>query len=358
MRTLIVPADQAPTTRGEIHGESFRYEIASLAELRLHLTQQRGGFSTTDEILALARQHLPVLAAFDAALHAELMGIARGAAIEPEHVIVLNHYTDLRDIQPKSSADASDLEDDCSVVYARTDAGALVAQTWDMHASAMPYVMMLGVPACDDRPAAWLLSLTGCLGMAGLSAGGVAVAINNLHSRDARVGIVWPALVRRALCEPSAASARDVIGRAPLGSGHHYLVADRDAAFGVETSGTKQTVLFHGDAPSYVHTNHCLDPELAACSHVAGGSTTHDRYDWLAESVAQRPIADMADAWSRLGSVEGYPRSVCTNMATPHNPHAPATCGAIAMKMDAGTVWAAAGLTHNVKPEIFSVADL
>src|SRR5690606_22108499 len=103
--------------------------------------------------------------------------------------------------------------------------------------------------------------------------------INNLKSVDAQVGVAWPALVRRALRERSAQAARDVILAAPLGSGHHYLVADEHHAFGIETSGRQKKVVFEEAAASYVHTNHCLDPDMAALSTVGPESTTRDRYD-------------------------------------------------------------------------------
>lgn len=79
----------------------------------------------------------------------------------------------------------------------------------------------------------------------------------------------------------------------------------------------------------------------------------YDRYDWLRASVDAEPVASVDDVWRRLGSDDGYPRSVCTNMATPENPHGPATCAAIAMNLTTREVWAAGGLIHNVAAERF-----
>jgi isopenicillin-N N-acyltransferase like protein len=84
---------------------------------------------------------------------------------------------------------------------------------------------------------------------------------------------------------------------------------------------------------------------------VPDGSTTHERQSWLEASLARAAVADLADAWRRLGSDEGWPRSVCTNMATPEVPHGSATCGAIAMNLDTGELWIQQGFIHNVAPE-------
>src|SRR5207244_3698545 len=149
--------------------------------------------------------------------------------------------------------------DGCSVIWAAAPTGHLLAQTWDMHATAIPYVMMLKVPEHDGAPAMWLLTVTGCLGMAGVSAARVGLCINNLFSNDATRGIVWPAMVRKALRERTATAARDVIAHSPIGSGHHYLVADRTDAFAIETSGTRRKQILDARASAahqYCHTNH------------------------------------------------------------------------------------------------------
>ncbi len=58
-----------------MHGESFRGDIQSLAELRMYLTVRLGGFSNEEQVRALAREHLPLLEQFDLALYEELTAI-------------------------------------------------------------------------------------------------------------------------------------------------------------------------------------------------------------------------------------------------------------------------------------------
>ncbi|HET9992870.1 MAG TPA: C45 family peptidase [Kofleriaceae bacterium] len=382
MRTLALPAGASPREWGRIHGESFRGEVKALAAIRIYLCTKVGGFKTREQVLAAAAAHLPVLERYDAALYDELLGIADGAACSPEEIVVANHYTDLRDLDPDpanwqpapthddptaASAEAGAVSlggDGCSVVFAETPNGAIVAQTWDMHATAIPYVMMLGIPESVYGPAAWLLTVTGCLGMAGMNAARVAIAINNLYSTDATLGVVWPAVVRRALHERTARGAYDVIRTSPIGSGHHYFVADRGSAgvadaYAIEASGTHRKLVYRRDsaldyevAGSYLHTNHCLDGDVAARSKVPDASTTFDRMRHL---QALPRIHSLDDAWRALGSEDGWPRSICTNMATPESPHGAATCGAIAMNLDSGAVWAQQGLVHNVAPEKWSL---
>jgi isopenicillin-N N-acyltransferase like protein len=376
MRVLELPAGASARYWGQLHGESFRGEIQSLAAIRVYLCTKVGSFSNEAEVVRAAAAHLPILQAYDAELFDEVLGVAEGAGLSPEEIVVANHYTDLRDlsadpaqwraapladqpagasVQVDPTAGARDSQGDgCSVIWAQSPSGRVLAQTWDMHATAIPYVMVLGVPAVADRPAHRVLTVTGCLGMAGMNSAGVAIAINNLFSTDATLGIVWPAMVRKALAQSTATAARDVVMQSPIGSGHHYFVADRQDAFAIETSGTRRKQIFDGGV-SYCHTNHCLDADIAAASKVPPTSTTFDRYHWLRSSIAARPIADLADAWRRLGSQDGWPRSISTNLSTPQNPHGAATCGAIAMNLDSGDLWAQAGFITNVAAERFAL---
>jgi isopenicillin-N N-acyltransferase-like protein len=371
MRQLELPAGAPPREWGRIHGESFRGEVQSLAAIRTYLCTKVGGFATAADVRAAAAAHLPVLERYHRGLYDELLGIAEGAAVAPADIVIANHYTDLRDLDPDirtwrpapltdepgagaAGRGAPRADDGCSVIWAESPSGRLLAQTWDMHATAIPYVMMLRVPESPDGPPATLLTVTGCLGMAGMNAARVGIAINNLFSTDATLGVVWPAMVRRALHQRTAAAARDVIATSPIGSGHHYFVADRRDAFAIEASGTRRKQVF-GGGPVYCHTNHCLDGEVAARSKVSPTSTTFDRMRWLEADLARADVADLADAWQRLGSEDGWPRSVCTNMATPEAPHGTATCGAIAMNLDTGELWAQQGLVHNVAAERWQV---
>src|SRR6185436_12800439 len=270
-----------PREWGRIHGESFRGEIKALAAIRTYLCTKVGGFHGHDQVMQAAKAHLPILERYSHSLYEELVGIAEGAIVSPEEIVVANHYTDLRDLDPdpskwqlaptrddpdRTSTKAAGAEslggDGCSMFFSESPAGRILAQTWDMHATAIPYVMLLGVPESEDGPAARLLSVTGCLGMAGMNASRVAIAINNLYSTDATLGIVWPAMVRCALPETTAADARDVIARSPIGSGHHYFVADKTDAFSLEASGTRRRLIFAGEHPSFCHTNHCLDGDI------------------------------------------------------------------------------------------------
>ncbi len=373
MRVFVLPEGVSAREQGRVHGEAFRPLIRELAEIRLQRTVDQTGLAHAD-VLAVAEAHLPLLRRWDEASSEELEGIAEGAGIQPALAVVLNHYTDLKDLRPESPAVRRLLgpvtpvgepepkrggrEEGCSALYVRGVEGPMLAQTWDMHGSAEPYVMLLGVPAEGERPGAWVLTVVGCVGMAGLNDRGLGVTINNLRSLDAGVGVVWPSLVRRMLRERSLGPAWKVLREAPLGAGHHYLLASPEGVAALESSGAlKRTLLEPGAMPSaFVHTNHCLDPSIEACSTVPEGSTTFERHRFLRERLTAEAAAslDPRGLWALLGSHEGYPRSVCTHLASLEDPHGVLTCGAISMELASRRVLVARGCIHRARPFRFS----
>lgn len=325
-----------PRRWGEQHGETLRRQIHEIYAIRRDLTLSKTDLGDEATLLELANRHLPLLNDFDPTLAEELAGIGRGADISLEKLVVLNHYTDLRDLSLAHLDDGG-----CSVVYSPGEDGPLLGQTWDMHGSATDYVLLMELPNVADGGRTLLFTIAGCLGMTGLSTSGVGMCINNLNSLDARVGIVWPALVRRALKQHSAIGARDVVLSAPLGSGHHYSVVDDHHFFGVETSGTKKKVTQVGLDRVHLHTNHCLDPEMTHTARVLSTSTTHARYASLEEQTAKQAPRSAKELYELLGSVSAGRDA--------KDAHAVATCGAFVMDVAARRVLACQGVPGAVE---------
>ncbi|OGQ11161.1 MAG: hypothetical protein A2138_26335 [Deltaproteobacteria bacterium RBG_16_71_12] len=340
-----------PGRWGEQHGESFKDDIKAIADIRMALTLGRTDLGTRDNVLALARHHLPVLERFDRALYDELCGIARGAGLSPEAIVVANHYTDLRDLTKR---DLDRLEgrdpDGCTALFVHGGEHRIVAQTWDMHGSAEPFALLIRVPALPDGEGptttnaagvpklgcTFVFSIAGCLGMTGMSSWGTALTVNNLNSLDATVGVVWPATVRKALRQPSARAMKRVIEEAPIGSGRHYILADDGDVFGIETSGTKKKLIRDGGRQPYFHTNHCLDAEMAGTCRILPGSTTRQRYATVEAMVARGAPTTRDAVFDALHEV-GLKQN-------PTNPHDVATCGALVMDLGARDAKACVGI--------------
>jgi isopenicillin-N N-acyltransferase-like protein len=341
-----------PRERGRAHGEHWRAEIHELAEIRLGLTLRRSAFLDEDEVLAAAGLHLPVLWRELPELAQELEGIAEGAGLSAERVVVLNQYTDLRDVprsvlgvgEPAAVVGSGD-PDGCTAVYFLGDRGPLMGETWDLHGNAEPYVRMLRIAPAGSESETLCLTLTGCLGAAGISGRGVAVTINNLSSTDGRVGVVWPALVRAMLAQSNARAAYELLLRTPLSSGHHYVIADGHDYYGVETSGELKVLTQIGPRAAHLHTNHCFDPVLRRREAVPLGSTSFHRLNLATTIYAQARPRDEDGMWTLLNTRDGTPGTLCID-PQPGDPTATATCAVIVMRLHDGWVRVVQGGAH------------
>lgn len=345
-----------PALRGQAHGEMWRSEIEQLTVVRRELSLRRGAFTSMDQVSAVAELHLPVLESVAPQLHAELLGIAAGSNRSPADIVVLNNYTDLRDVPPSvvggTAGDAEDAEPDgCTAVYLNGVDGPLLGQTWDMHATAEPFVRMMRVRPRSGDHESLVFTLTGCLGMAGLGSDAVAVTINNLSSTDGRVGLVWPALVRSLLTMPSADEAYARLLETPLSSGHHYMLADGRSFHGVECSGELKVRTQRGPRASHLHTNHCFDPVLRGREDVSKLSTTFARLNMATTLYAQQRPASMDELWGLLGSHDDGPASLCTHQdEVRDDPNASRTCGRLVMELATGRVRASRGCSRSGEP--------
>ena len=223
-----------------------------------------------------------------------------------------------------------------------------------MHATAEPYVAVLEVNVPDGIPTI-VFTVTGCLGMMGLNAEGVAVCINNLTPTDGRVGLLWPALVRQLLGYRTAAEAQAHLMNAELGSGHNYFIADEQNAWNVETTGLKKVVTTHNPDGSYWHTNHYLEPELQKLeAPLYPTSTTLERYDRLCRLMDENRDWSVSEIKKILGSHEGYPRSICSHLKGDGDPSASKTCGAVVCDLRNRELHAAPGCVHEAPYTVYS----
>lgn len=360
-----------PAARGEAHGELWRPQIRELCEIRAALALAKGSFRDRGELDAIAGLHLPLLADFSPPLYAELLGIARGAGVTPEQAVILNHYTDLRDVPrsvltatlaadraPDRAPEPGDDPGGCTAIYVPgAGAGPVLGQTWDMHGTARPFVRLMRLRPRGGDDELLCFTLTGCLGMTGLSADGVGVTINNLSSTDGQVGVVWPALVRAMLAAGSAPAARRLLEATRLSSGHHYMMADGREFFGVETSGRLKVLTQVSARAAHLHTNHCFDPALRRVERVPRVSTTFRRLDLATTLYVQQRPQDPRAVWDFLASHEGYPRSLCSHVDDDvgGDPSASRTCGLMVMQLAGGVVLAGAGCGQAAAPRRVSL---
>lgn len=255
-----------PYEMGVQHGKKLKDEVRELARLRLTLAQQfaseHGVRPTEEECREMARLHLPLHEQYSPRSIDEWRGIAEGADIAIEDVFFANALTDFQDVLWQTSGVEVHGCTSFAVGPEATEGRATyIGQTWDMHASAEPFVRIFHRQPTDG-PESLTMSTAGCLSLVGVNQEGIAVGNNNLRPRDARPGVIYLAMLHEALHQTQWNDAVACITEAPRASGHNYIMCHEfGARANIETTATQyDTHLVSGNW--YVHTNHYLSPRL------------------------------------------------------------------------------------------------
>ena len=254
-----------------------------------------------NELDSLAKLQFEVTRKFAPEIAEEIEGIAEGASIGLTDIVILNNYTDFRDIQLP--------EEGCSTVHVQTKEQILSGQTWDMHGSAKRFVSLIHIPKTKTSHESLVFSLIGCVGMMGINNLQNLIGVNNINTANAQAGLIWPALVRKVLKESNLPGMRQKLIEAPVTSGHNYLISSLEGGEHWEITPKLQEKvgeLTQNQVGGVFHTNHCLGQKVQAEEDRSSiSSTTHGRYELLGKKVPE--INSFEDIKSVLMDHEAIP---------------------------------------------------
>lgn len=294
MSLQIISLQGTPQEMGARHGELLAEGARAMCETRIELCLRAGGGMTREELLALAGRSLPVFESFSPDTYAEFCGIAQGAGISREELLIGNGYTDFVDLVRRTAAGPSECTHMAVLPQASADGKLYVGQTWDMSATAYPHVVAFA-RSPKLAPATLTLTTTGCLALIGLNEHGIAVGNTNLTPHDARDGIMYLATLHTALAQTSFEAAVQTVTEAPRMSGHYFYVGGPEGQFtGIETTALRHAHLAPDAIGVFAHANHYVTPDMIG--HVSQdspseNSVTREARMWeLLRGVAQREL--------------------------------------------------------------------
>ncbi|MEX2654766.1 MAG: C45 family peptidase [Acidimicrobiia bacterium] len=347
----VVSLTGGPAQLGATHGAAFADEIKEYTADRVGLSGE-GTNLTRDDLWELAARCLPAHREYSADLTEEMEALAAGAGISVEEALIVGGYTDFIDLV-RAEAGSARVDDTCTAVVVpdRLASGAgFLAQTWDMHSSATPHVVMLDITP-DSGPASLVFSTVGCLGQIGMNESGIAIGINNLTAADGRVGVTWPFVVRKVLQQTDFDSAMAAILDAPLAGGHNFLLFDADGNGASVEAMPTATHVDRLESASLIHTNHCVAPStrsVEAPRPAALDESSRLRLDQAVELVADGPLGV-----AEMMALTRDERSICRH---PEPPYSYESCGAAIMRPRTGEFWACWGVPSENEYQRFDLA--
>jgi isopenicillin-N N-acyltransferase like protein len=350
---------------GKQHGQQARGLIQAAVPVRWELCRQAtkadGTKNSDEEIRLLAQACWEAHAEAVPELLEEVAATAHAAQVDPLGLLIQNGYTDFRDCLYSCKGTAQQPEG-CTAFAIGPEAAQngipYLGQTWDMHRSALPYVVLLSLKPTNSPPAL-MISLAGCVGMIGLNAAGLAVCTNNLHARQGQIGLFWPFIMRRLLLCETLAEARSCLLSFPVAGGHNYLLMDASGEW-LEVERLPSHTKIRPPIPAQpwsVHTNHCLEDSLIPAERI-------DNPIGRASSLARLQQADHF-LREKSGRITREDLFALTAWDPPEAPHAVCmrpvpefdmqTCAALVMAPAQGEFWAAWGRPSESAFQSFSL---
>ncbi|MCO4793435.1 MAG: hypothetical protein KC493_06980 [Bacteriovoracaceae bacterium] len=288
------------------HGESYADAIRELADIRKELMLSKNP-DIKNHLDQMAHEQLENTRTFAPLICEELVAIAKASNLSIAEIVILNNYTDFRDLTLP--------EEGCSTIHVQKGESIVSGQTWDMHKSAKNYVCLIKTPKTNDQTESLVFSLVGCVGMMGYNTDRCLVGVNNINTVNAKAGVIWPVLVRQLLLEKTLSGMENSLMNAPVTSGHNYILSSPEGGRHCEVTPTdRETVLSldKGEDGEIFHTNHCLGPKVKLHEDTSSlSSTTHLRFDSLQN---KSPKVDSYESLNDLlKDHENYPKSICSH---------------------------------------------
>ena len=219
-------------------------------------------------VAALVRDYLPVIEAFEPSYIEEMRGIAEGADVPFEDVVLLNARTEIIKLaNPAIRARLKTPEDPdgCTGVVvlpqATTDGRLIHAQNWDWKRECAETAVVLKVRR-DDGPDLMTFTEAGALGRCGFNAVGIAITANYLESdRDYRQVGVPLALIRRKVLENEhLALAMRAVYCTKKSAANNMIVSHREGVAIDFECAPDETFQVHPQNGLLVHANHFVSP--------------------------------------------------------------------------------------------------
>jgi isopenicillin-N N-acyltransferase-like protein len=268
----LIEVSGPPRERGRQYGRQAAMRIARGVEHYAgQLERMQVNWAT---VRGLVQDYLPEIERFEPAYVDEMRGIAEGAALEFEAVVLLNARTEILKLGAQRARHApprqpENDDDACTGLVALPEATqsrrVIHAQNWDWKAECAETAVILAVHR-DDGPDFLTFTEAGGLARSGFNAAGIAITANYLEcDRDYRQLGVPLALIRRKVLESEhVALAMRAVYATPKSAANNMMVSHTGGVAIDFECAPDETFQVHPERGLIVHANHFVSPVALA----------------------------------------------------------------------------------------------
>lgn len=285
----ILNLEGTPYEIGLAHGRALKQPIREFVATVSTVHQANNAHLKVEQasLTAFCMRNQGYLERFSSELMQELRGIADGAGVGMDVILYLNAFLELEDLRSPNLGGRilPDALWGCTTFNVTADASAdhcaYIGQTFDMEAYYRKFLVLLRITP-PEGPRMLVVSLAGVLGLVGLNTAGVAAVINKIVATDARPGVIFPFIMRKALATERIGDALGAVLFSPRAAGMNYQLAGAGTAFCAETSARCYHLLPVDDAMA--HTNH----------YIGDSMRRFETPNWLSHggSMVRKQVAD------------------------------------------------------------------
>lgn len=315
----LIEVSGSPSERGRQYGRQARERVR--LGITHYVEQLKAMNVSRPDVLRLARGYLPRIEEFDENYLAEMRGIAEGAEVEPELIVLLNARTEILQLGKRmKKITAEDDPDGCTGAILLPEAtadGVLVhGQNWDWKAECAETAVVLKVHR-DDGPDFLTFTEAGGLARCGMNACGIGVTANYIESdRDyAELGVPLALIRRKTIEQEHLAQAIRTAYCTPKTASNNLMISHA-GGFGIDIEcAPQESFPLYPQGGILVHANHWQSPVALSKLRDATVANTPDSL-YRDVRVRTRLEADrgrLSRAHLRDAFFDdfGYPWSVC-----------------------------------------------
>ncbi|MCE2723912.1 MAG: C45 family autoproteolytic acyltransferase/hydrolase [Burkholderiales bacterium] len=277
----LIEISGSPYERGVMYGQKAHDRIIKGVA---HYSQQLNASDFgADQLAKIVSKIVPLIESFNTNLVAEMRGIAAGAQIPFEHVVLLNARTEVLQLaaRQKQKVTVDSEPDGCTGLVvlpsATRDKRLIHAQNWDWKFECAETAIVLHIRR-DDGPDILTFTEAGGLARAGMNASGVAITGNYLESdRDYReLGIPLALIRRHALEQDRLALALRAVYCTGKSASNNMIVSHAEGIVLNLECAPDETFQVHARDGLLVHANHWQSPVALAKLLDTGIKSTPD----------------------------------------------------------------------------------
>ncbi|OON41940.1 acyl-CoA--6-aminopenicillanic acid acyltransferase [Izhakiella australiensis] len=337
----LIEISGSPFERGCQYGEQAKDRIhASVAIYGDQLETLGVSGDQRHQLIEVFRQ---AIAQFDPAYVEEMRGIAEGAGVSFESIVMINARTEViaQARRQKEQDDVHDesIKDGCTgalILPQRSESGKLIhGQNWDWRAECAETSVVVKI-ARDDGPDILTFVEAGGLARSGMNSAGIAITANYLRcERDYRQRGVPLSLIRRkALEQQHFALALRAVASTPKSCSNNMMLSHKEGvAINFECAPDESFTLYPENG-LLVHANNWVTAAALAKIREEGISTSPDTLyrRWrVTELLNQKDKLNQQDLKNAFFDDFGTPYSVCRPPRPGFNSDLSATVAMIVM---------------------------